>query len=300
MNQIYDPILKAKRFGNFLEKMKAKNVTEYNSDSDSDTEMQFLKKRKSKLKRNPKVKEVHEKKVATQSSLTVEEDLEIHVLDSESDTEKVTDTKEYKDIELIHETPIVDEDLIRATEITMENSDVLVFIQDRIAMKKEQLSIRRHEPFKKIFSHFAELHQTKIEDIYLDYEGRPLSANDTVYSINYHPKHMIDVSRRHKTNNFDAFSKDEPTKKIKNMISLKFQCLKVRRPIMVSIKSKDLMKVAMAIACEQFDLDPRRVRFYFDGDKILYSDTVKSLDLTTGDIIDIKDIHSKNDSTLSE
>ena len=162
-------------------------------------------------------------------------------------------------------------------------------------MNKTQLKLRRHQPFRMIFNHFAELHKIDREDLYLDYEGDFLTPTDTVHSIGYSAKFLIEVSKRSANNNFNAFDKKKKSKK-KNTITLKFQSSKSRCPIDVLIKNDDLMKIGMAIACEHFELDPRHVHFFFDGDKINYKETPTTLDLTDGDIIDVKVVQDNDKS----
>lgn len=160
------------------------------------------------------------------------------------------------------------------------NEEVTIYVIWK-SQKKIPLKIRKFQPLKKLFQHFADREDISEDRLFFTYNDRVITMKDTVHSLNMKLVRIIEggilSNKTHLTSGI-TYSQD--------IIELKVQLKDRKKPLLISIKVTDEMSALMVQCSEELDIPVKNLKFTFDGDVILPNQTPTGLEFEGGECID--------------
>lgn len=173
---------------------------------------------------------------------------------------------------------------INTVDLTEETDQMIVKVC-WCFQNTEKFIVRRYESLEKIFQHFSQRHNIPESRLLftLDNSNQVISPTDTPVSLKLNVGSIIEGGFLN--------SEQQDCVKIRSkidedLIELKVQLKDRKHPLFVSVRTSDSMEVFMHKSAEQLLVPVDKLKFYFDGDAIHFSDTVTSLELSGGECID--------------
>ncbi|XP_045784347.1 uncharacterized protein CG4449-like [Maniola jurtina] len=142
--------------------------------------------------------------------------------------------------------------------------------------------IRKYQKLTQIFDHFAQKENVGKDKLLFTYNNKILTCDDTPASIVYNIAKFIDggiVSQSLRN------IVHEKTKV--NGIQIKFQCQNSKKPIEITIGKDDKVSLAMTQCAERLEVPLNKLKFEFDGDIVVGTNTPQQMGLENGDCIDV-------------
>ncbi|XP_018055070.1 PREDICTED: uncharacterized protein CG4449 [Atta colombica] len=147
----------------------------------------------------------------------------------------------------------------------------------------DRLSMRRHDNFKGIFEHYANLEGVSVNEILIMKKDKIVHHTDTPASLEIS---IIDILDGGIVNpGMNTLSKDESNDK--DICNIKVQTANKKQSLTIPLKKDEPFKMLFANCAEQFGVKENNLKLYFDGEQINPSDTPESLDLEGEACIDL-------------
>ncbi|XP_045782833.1 uncharacterized protein CG4449-like [Maniola jurtina] len=150
------------------------------------------------------------------------------------------------------------------------------------SLEISKFTIRKYQKLTQIFDHFAQKENVGKDKLLFTYNNKIFTCDDTPASIDYNIAKFIDggiVSQS---------LKDIVHEKTKvNGIQIKFQCQNSKKPIEITIGKDDKVSLAMTQCAERLEIPLNKLKFEFDGDVIVGTNTPQQMGLENGDCIDV-------------
>ncbi|XP_069364183.1 DNA repair protein Rad60-like [Maniola hyperantus] len=145
-----------------------------------------------------------------------------------------------------------------------------------------KFTIRKYQKLTQIFDHFSQKENVGKDKLLFTYNNKILTCNDTPASIDYNIAKFIDggvVSQ--------SIKNIVHEKTTINGIQIKFQCQNSKKPVEITIGKDDKVSLAMTQCAERLELPLNKLKFEFDGDIVVGTNTPQQMGLENGDCIDV-------------
>ncbi|CAH1732341.1 unnamed protein product [Aphis gossypii] len=147
-------------------------------------------------------------------------------------------------------------------------------------MRTHCFPLRMHQSISSIYEHFAKLEDIDLSHVRLDLHNKLLSPKDTPNSINYKIIDFIDGDIEFYKSPYDTPDVPEVEEEPQDeMVQFHVKQKDVKRPITIELKKTDKMLIMYIKLKELLGFDIDSFTLEFDGDKVKFMDTMKSLDL---------------------
>ncbi|EGI68958.1 PREDICTED: uncharacterized protein CG4449 isoform X2 [Acromyrmex echinatior] len=147
----------------------------------------------------------------------------------------------------------------------------------------DRLSMRRHDNFKSIFEHYANLEGVSVNEILIMKKDKIIHHTDTPASLEIS---IIDILDGGIVNpGMNTLSKDESNDE--DICNIKVQTANKKQSLTIRLKKDEPFKTLFANCAEQLGVKENNLKLYFDGEQINPSDTPESLDLEGEACIDL-------------
>ncbi|KAE9523258.1 hypothetical protein AGLY_016358 [Aphis glycines] len=155
-------------------------------------------------------------------------------------------------------------------------------------MRTHCFSLRMHQSISSIYEHFAKLEDIDPSYVRLDLHNKLLSPKDTPNSINYKIIDFIDGDIEFYKSPYDTPDVPEVEEEPQDeMVQFHVKQKDVKRPITIELKKTDKMLIMYIKLKELLGFDIDSFTLEFDGDKVKFMDTMKSLDLEGGECFEL-------------
>ncbi|XP_018337015.1 PREDICTED: uncharacterized protein CG4449 isoform X3 [Trachymyrmex septentrionalis] len=147
----------------------------------------------------------------------------------------------------------------------------------------DRLSMRRHDNFKGIFEHYANLEGVSVNEILIMKKDKIVHHTDTPASLEIS---IIDILDGGIVNpGMNTLPKDESNDE--DICNIKVQTANKKQSLIIPLKKDEAFKTLFANCAEQLGVKENNLKLYFDGEQINPSDTPESLDLEGEACIDL-------------
>ncbi|EZA49550.1 hypothetical protein DMN91_006344 [Ooceraea biroi] len=162
-----------------------------------------------------------------------------------------------------------------------ENYEINVKICWR-SSRLDRLSMHRHDSFKRIFQHYADLEKVSIDEILMMKKDKIINRTDTPASLKLSVIDILDGGIVNPGMNtlFEDKSND-------NTCSIKIQTANKKQSLTILLQKNQRFKMLLASCAEQFGVKESSLKLYFDGEQISPTDTPESLDLEEEACVDL-------------
>lgn len=156
-------------------------------------------------------------------------------------------------------------------------------------MRTHCFSLRMHQSISSIYEHFAKLEDIDPSHVRLDLHNKLLSPKDTPNSINYKIIDFIDGDIEFYKSPYDTPDVvPEVEEELQDeMVQFRVKQKDVKKPITIELKKTDKMLIMYIKLKELLGFDVDSFTLEFDGDKVKFMDTMKSLDLEGGECFEL-------------
>lgn len=215
----------------------------------------------------------------------------VHAISSMLPIYSVGNTYEYPDQcetqELFSNKPKTNEEVVVVDDQdpleVNEEVSVKVYWQNSEFFK---FNIRQFQKLTQIFEYFSKKENVSQSNLLFMFNDKIITVNDTPDSINYNIGKFIDGGVVHK--NISELTKKSNQEKIVNGLKIKFQCQSSKKPFETVIGADDKLSLALLKCAEHFEMPIDKLKFVFDGDTILGTNTPSDLEFEGGECIDVK------------
>ncbi|XP_018371428.1 PREDICTED: uncharacterized protein CG4449 isoform X2 [Trachymyrmex cornetzi] len=147
----------------------------------------------------------------------------------------------------------------------------------------DRLSMRRHDNFKGIFEHYANLEGVSMNEVLIMKKDKVVQHTDTPASLQIS---IIDILDGGIVNpGMNTLPKDESNDE--DICNIKVQTANKKQSLIIPLKKDEPFKTLFANCAEQLGVKENNLKLYFDGEQINPSDTPESLDLEGEACIDL-------------
>ncbi|KYQ59683.1 hypothetical protein ALC60_01349 [Trachymyrmex zeteki] len=147
----------------------------------------------------------------------------------------------------------------------------------------DRLSMRRHDNFKGIFEHYANLEGVSVNEVLIMKKDKIVHHTDTPASLEIS---IIDILDGGIVNpGMNTLPKDESNDE--DICNIKVQTANKKQSLIIPLKKDKPFKLLFANCAEQLGVKENNLKLYFDGEQINPSDTPESLDLEGEACIDL-------------
>lgn len=149
-------------------------------------------------------------------------------------------------------------------------------------MKIHWFDIGRKEPLQKVFKLLAKEYQLNPEEVLLVRNGTEIYPSDSIHSLNIS---VLDEIVALKNNAKDFFT--ELTTPGGRKIKIKVQEKDVRKPLVFYLCKDQPVHLLIRACAKQLKLPEDKISIKFDGDVLMHSDTLNSLDIDNEVVMDL-------------
>ncbi|KYN00167.1 hypothetical protein ALC62_09046 [Cyphomyrmex costatus] len=201
--------------------------------------------------------------------LPVDLEYDVEIIDTEKQSESCNDI-----------VTLSDDD----TYIEDDNYEIDVKIYWR-SNRIDRLNMRRHDNFKGIFEHYANLEGVSVNEVLIMKKDKIVHHTDTPASLEIS---IIDILDGGIVNpGMNTLSKDKEENNDEDICTIKVQTANKKQSLIIPLKKDEPFKMLFANCSEQLGVKENNLKLYFDGEQINPSDTPESLDLETEACIDL-------------
>ncbi|XP_011158454.1 uncharacterized protein CG4449 isoform X2 [Solenopsis invicta] len=194
---------------------------------------------------------------------------------------------EYSEVEEITgQIPVTSKDIIALSDDDPYNEDDNYEINVKVYWRSnrlDRLTMHRHDSFKKIFQHYADLEKVSVNEVLIMKGDKIINHTDTPASLKLS---IIDILDGGIVNpGMNTLSKDESNDE--NICTIKVQTANKKQSLTIPLKKDEQFKVLIANCAKELGVTENNLKLYFDGEQISPTDTPESLDLEDEACIDL-------------
>lgn len=148
----------------------------------------------------------------------------------------------------------------------------------------DRLNMRRHDNFKRIFQHYADLEKVSINEVLIMKKDKIVNHTDTPASLKLS---IIDILDGGIVNpGMNTLSKDKSNDE--DVCTIKVQTANKKQSLTIPLRKDEHFKTLFAKCAEQLGITESNLKLYFDGEQISPTDTPESLDLEEEACVDLR------------
>ncbi|KAF4532302.1 hypothetical protein B566_EDAN010803 [Ephemera danica] len=179
-------------------------------------------------------------------------------------------------------------------KVEVDDTDIpiTIYVRWKFACTKEKYTIKKYQTFESIFRIYADKENVPIEKVHMEIVGddeeckliKPWFTPDDVNmsGIALLEGCLMNIeSKKNESEDEDDFIDDDK-------IELKMQLKGRRDRLTVRMGPQETFKLAMLKLADQISQPVEKLRFHFDGEVVLNTQTPEDLDLEGGEVFDVE------------
>lgn len=185
---------------------------------------------------------------------------------------------------------------VEATTVEVDDTDtpINIFVRWKFTSAMEKYTLKKYQTFESVFRVYADKENVPIEKVHMEISGTGDEEECKQIKPWFTPDDVnlsgvvflegclmnIDTKKNESVDEEDFIDDDK--------IELKMQLKGRRDRLTVRMGPQDTFKLAMLKLAEQISQPVEKLRFHFDGDVVLNTQTPEDLDLEGGEMFDVE------------